>query len=124
MAGTGTIAAVTLIIGASAALGVAQHQGWGAFGELGPIDSQFATCMPLLTSIGWSSGTRARSTAETRALVNWSKQAGRHGNTYASWHNAYNATVTCDIRSGYTAKCTVKGRPCPQKARIELDVMF
>ncbi len=122
MSATSTIAFVTVTVGASAALGVAHMQGWGAFGEfqqsMPPVTE---SCKAPVSATSWSKGAGARSIAETRALIIWSKRATRLGSRYASWHNARSRDVTCTKVSSQSTKCTVRGRPCQRSARINPD---
>ncbi len=126
MSGTGTIAAVVVVVGATAAVGVARHQGWGAFGEFEQMlpPAEPGNCKPQVLSIGWSTGAGARPVAETRALIKWSKKATVYGQRYASWHNARARDITCRKYIHHQTKCTARGRPCEQQAYRDLDVRF
>ena len=112
------------MIGTSATLGVAHQQGWGAFGEFEQTIMQADTCKARILQVGWSTGAGSRSLAKTNALIGWSKKAARHGHHYASWHNAQNRNVLCKVSFGNVAKCTAKGRPCPQQPQLKLDILF
>ncbi len=124
MAGAGTIAVVAATVGAAVTLGVAHQQSWGAFGEFGQDYAVSSSCKPSVLAVGWWTGAGARSFAETRALIGWSKRADRHGKKYSSWHNARSRNVSCSIIKDKTAKCTVKGRPCLRNSRTDLDNLF
>jgi len=125
MSATSTIAVVVVTIATSATLGVAQHQGWGAFGEFEQsMSSGLEACEPPIRSVAWASGIGSQSIARTRALVSWAKKARRHGSTYISWHNARNRDISCETLAHNDAKCVIKGRPCKRQPEMKTNQLF
>lgn len=125
MTGTGALATVMVIVGTTATIGVANQQNWGgAFGEFGQLTEIADTCKPQVVSIRWITGVGSGSFAETKALVNWSNKAGHYGKKYSSWHNAADRKVKCKTFEKFGVKCTIRGRPCLQKAQIPIPEIF
>ena len=124
MSSATTIVLVVATIGTSATLGVAQQQGWGAFGEFKQSIASLDTCNAPLRAVAWSKGIGSQPIAQTRALINWSKKASRHGASYSSWHNARSRDITCKALAHNDTKCVVKGRPCQRKAEMDFDRLF
>lgn len=124
MTGTGVITTAMLIAGAAATVGVANNQGWVAFGDFDRNGAAVDSCKTPLITIGWSTGSGARQMAETKALIKWQDKARGHGKKYSYWHNASNRHVRCKIFAGVGAKCIIKGQPCEDKVAIDFDKLF